>query len=67
LWPLCVFGEYFCCCSGGCFVRDCRGLGLCTVGTVDWLAAGECVGGRGSVVTGWGRMKGRDEDRGNNG
>jgi hypothetical protein len=24
---------YFCCCSGGAYVRDCRGLQLCTVGT----------------------------------
>jgi hypothetical protein len=31
--------------KGAC-VRDCRGLGLYTVGT----AGGECVGGRGSIV-----------------
>jgi hypothetical protein len=27
---------------------------MCTVGTVGWLAGGECVGGRGSIVAGWG-------------
>jgi hypothetical protein len=25
---------YFCCCSGGACIRDCRGLKVCTVGTV---------------------------------
>jgi hypothetical protein len=31
-------------------------LGLCKVGTVGWSAGGECVGRRGSLVTGWRRM-----------
>jgi hypothetical protein len=34
-------------------VRDCRGLGLCKVGIVGWSVGNECVGGRGSLVTGW--------------
>jgi hypothetical protein len=44
LWPLCVFG----CISvvvAGVFVRDCRGLELCKIGTVGYLAGVECVGG----------------------
>jgi hypothetical protein len=48
----------FCCCSIGCCVRDCRRLGLCKVGVVGWTAGDECVGGRGSLVTGWRRMEG---------
>jgi hypothetical protein len=36
----------------GAFVRDYRGLGLCTVGIVGYSVGGEYVGGRGSVVTG---------------
>jgi hypothetical protein len=31
LWPLCVFGYISVVMEGGC-VRNCRGLGLCTVG-----------------------------------
>jgi hypothetical protein len=38
-------------------------LGLCKVGIVGWSADGECVGGIGSVVTGWGRMGGEGEGR----
>jgi hypothetical protein len=34
--------------EGAC-VRDCRGLRLCKV----WSAGVECVGERGSLVTGW--------------
>jgi hypothetical protein len=37
--------------EGAC-VSDCRGLGLCTVGTVGLSVHGECVGGKGSVVIG---------------
>jgi hypothetical protein len=54
---MCVW-VYFCCCSGGFFFRDCRGLGVCTVGTVGQSAGDECVGGWGSVVIGWGRTEG---------
>jgi hypothetical protein len=39
-------------------------LGFCKVGTVAWSAGGECVGVRGSVVTGWGRTGGGGEGRG---
>jgi hypothetical protein len=41
--------------EGAC-VRDCRGLGLCIVGIVGWSAGDECVGRRGSLETGWGRI-----------
>jgi hypothetical protein len=40
--------------EGAC-VRDFRWLGLCTVGTLGYSVGGECVGGRGSLVTGWRR------------
>jgi hypothetical protein len=33
------------------------GAGLCTVGTVGYSAGGECVGGMGSVLTGWGKIR----------
>jgi hypothetical protein len=49
----------FCCCSVGCLCQGLWGLGLCKVGTVVWSAGGEWVGGRGSVVTGWGRIGGK--------
>jgi hypothetical protein len=39
---VCVW-VYFCCCIVGCYVRDCRGLGLCKVGIEGWSAGGECV------------------------
>jgi hypothetical protein len=45
-------------------VRDCRGLGLYTVGIVGYSVGGECVGGRASMVTGCGRIGGRSEDKG---
>jgi hypothetical protein len=34
LWPLCVFGCISVVVVEGACVRDCMGLGLCTVGTV---------------------------------
>jgi hypothetical protein len=34
LWSLCVFGCISVVVLDGACVRDCRGLGLCTVGTV---------------------------------
>jgi hypothetical protein len=37
-------------------VTDFRGLGLCTIGIVGYSAGGLCVGGRDSVMTGWGRI-----------
>jgi hypothetical protein len=40
---VCVW-VYFYCCSRGCCVRDCKWLGLCTVGTVGQSVGGECVG-----------------------
>jgi hypothetical protein len=36
----------------GAFVKDCSGFGLCNVGIVGWSGGDECVGGRGSLVTG---------------
>jgi hypothetical protein len=47
--------------EGAC-VRDCRELGLCTVGTVGWSVHDECVGRKGSVVTDWGRIGKGGED-----
>jgi hypothetical protein len=35
----------------GTCIWDCRGLGLCLVGTIGYSVGGECVGGRGNVVT----------------
>jgi hypothetical protein len=52
--------------EGAC-VRDCRGLDFCTVATVGQSASGECVGGRGSVVTSWGNRGGGGEDGGESG
>jgi hypothetical protein len=52
--------------EGSC-VRDCRGLGLNAVGTAGQSAGGECIVGKGSVVTGWGKTGGGDEDRGKSG
>jgi hypothetical protein len=43
---------------------DFRGLGLCTVSIVGQSADVECVGGRGSMVTCWGKVGGGGEDRG---
>jgi hypothetical protein len=40
----------------GVYIRDCRMLELCKVGTVGQSAGGECIRGRGIVVTGWGMM-----------
>jgi hypothetical protein len=45
----------------GVCVRDCRALGLCKLGIVDWSVGDEYVGGRGSLVTGWQRMGGESE------
>jgi hypothetical protein len=42
-------------------IRDCRCLGLCKVSIVCWSVGDECVGGRGSPVTGSGRMGGEGE------
>jgi hypothetical protein len=50
--PLCVFG-----CSSAVVVecacvKDCRGLGVCMVGTVSYSAGGKCAGGRVNMMTG---------------
>jgi hypothetical protein len=45
----------------------CQGLQrveLYKVGIVGWSTGGECVGGQGSLVTGWGRMGGECVGRG---
>jgi hypothetical protein len=46
--------------ESGC-VKDCKGLGLCKVGIVVCSVGDECEGGRGSLVTGLGRMGGKGE------
>jgi hypothetical protein len=56
--PCVCLGVFRCLCQG------LRGAGVCIVGTVGWSAGGKCVGGRGSVVTGWERIGGGGEDRG---
>jgi hypothetical protein len=55
---------YFCCCGIGCLCQGLQELGLCKVGIVGWSAGGECIGGRGSLLTVWGRMEGEGKDRG---
>jgi hypothetical protein len=60
LWSFCVFGYI----SVVVVNDDCRGLGLCAVGTVGNSADDDCGGGRSSVVTGWGRMGGGGKDTG---
>jgi hypothetical protein len=52
---VCGYGYIHCCMEGG-YVRDCRGYRGCTVGMVVESVGGECVGGRGNVVIGWGMM-----------
>jgi hypothetical protein len=42
-------------------VRDCRGFGVCQVGIVGCSVGDYCEGGRDSLVTGWGRMRGEGE------
>jgi hypothetical protein len=46
----------------GSYVRDYRGMGVCMVGTVGYLAGSKHVGRKGSVVTGWERQRGGDKD-----
>jgi hypothetical protein len=58
----CVFGCISVVVEGVC-VRDCRELGLCAVGRVGLSAGGECVRGNSRVVTGWGEIGGKGEDR----
>jgi hypothetical protein len=67
LWPMCVFGCISVVVVDGVCVRYCRGLGLCTVGTVGYSGDGKCVGGRGSVLIGWGKIAGRCEGKGKSG
>jgi hypothetical protein len=63
LWPLCVFGCISVFVVEGACVRDCRGFELCNIGLVGWTVGDACVGGRNSLVTGWGRMGGECEGR----
>jgi hypothetical protein len=67
LSSLCVFGCISVFVIKGACVRDCRGLEFCKVGIIDWSLGDECVGGRGSLVTGWGRMGEEGEGRGKRG
>jgi hypothetical protein len=64
LWSLCVFGCISVVVVEGASVRDCKGYGLCKVVIVGWSVGDECVGGRGCLVTGWGRMGGEGEGLG---
>jgi hypothetical protein len=48
--------------EGAC-VRNCRGIGLCSVGTVSQSAGGKCGGGRYSEVKSRRKRRGGDEDR----
>jgi hypothetical protein len=38
-------------------VRDCRVLWICKIGIVVLSVGNECEGGRGRLVTGWGRIE----------
>jgi hypothetical protein len=67
LWSLCVFGCISVVLVEGACVRDFRGLWLCRVGIVGWSVGDECVGGRGSMVKGYGRMGGEGDGRGESG
>jgi hypothetical protein len=67
LWSLCVFGCISVVVVEGACVRGFRGFGLYKIGIVGWSVGDECVGGRGSLVTGWERMGGEGEGRGKNG
>jgi hypothetical protein len=53
----CVFGCISVVVVEGACGSDCSSLGLCKVGIVGWSAGNECVGGSGSLVTGWGRIR----------
>jgi hypothetical protein len=56
LWSLYVFWCISIVVVEGACVRDCRGLRLSKVGIVGWQVGDECVGGKGSLVTGYGKM-----------
>jgi hypothetical protein len=58
-----VFG-YISIVKEGVCVKDYRGLGLCKVGIVGWSVGDECEGGRGSLVTDWGRVEGDGDNWG---
>jgi hypothetical protein len=47
----------------GVWVMDFRELRLCAVILVGSSSGGECLRGKGSVVTGWGKIGGRGENR----
>jgi hypothetical protein len=59
-----VFGCISVAVVEGFLVREFRVLGLCTVGTVNYSACGKYVRERGSVLTDWGRVRGRVEEMG---
>jgi hypothetical protein len=61
VWSLCVFRYISVFVVEGACVRDCTGLRLCKVAIVGWSVVDESVGGRGSLVTGSGRMGGEGE------
>jgi hypothetical protein len=54
----CLYWCIFVVVVEGACVRNCRRLGLCKVGIFSLSVGDECVGGRGSLVTGWRRMEG---------
>jgi hypothetical protein len=57
-----MFGFISVVVEGAC-VRDSRGMELCKVGIVGWSVGNECVGGRDSLMTGFGRMGREGEGR----
>jgi hypothetical protein len=57
LCPLCMFGYISVIVVEGACIRNCRRLGLCTDGMVDYSVGGEHVRERGSVVTGDSRWR----------
>jgi hypothetical protein len=51
-----------CCCSGGCLCQGSQGAGFAYSWYSRIVSSGKCIGGRGSVVTGSGRIEVGDED-----
>jgi hypothetical protein len=60
----CMCLGIFLCWSVRCLCQGLQGLVLCKVGIVGWSAGDECVGGRCSLVTSWGRVGGAGISRG---
>jgi hypothetical protein len=73
VWVLLVFMNlvcvwvyfHFCCARGLC--QGLQGVKVCRIVVVGYSAGGESVGGRGSVGTGWERIRGEGEDGINSG